>query len=56
MYFIFKDNNVTERTFGDIETRKKYSHYDLMFMIDGYDSERGAAIAGSRGYFLKVWK
>lgn len=48
-----EDNNFTERTFGDIETRKKYSHYDLMYMIDGYDGERGAAIAGSRGYFMK---
>jgi hypothetical protein len=23
-------------------------------MIDGYDGERGALIAGSRGYFMKV--
>ncbi|CAF1104498.1 unnamed protein product [Adineta steineri] len=48
-----EDNNVTERTFGDVETRKKYSHFDLMYMIDGYDGERGAAVAGSRGYFMK---
>ncbi|CAF1231091.1 unnamed protein product [Rotaria magnacalcarata] len=48
-----EDNNVTERTFGDVETRKKYSHFDLMYMIDGYDGDRGAAIAGSRGYFMK---
>jgi seryl-tRNA synthetase len=48
-----EDNNVTERTFGDVETRKKYSHFDLMTMIDGYDGERGAEIAGSRGYFMK---
>lgn len=51
---IFQDNNVTERTFGDVETRKKYSHFDLMYMIDGYDGERGAQVAGSRGYFMKV--
>ena len=25
-------------------------------MIDGYDGERGALVAGSRGYFMKVWK
>ncbi|CAF0943162.1 unnamed protein product [Adineta steineri] len=48
-----EENNKIERTFGDVETRKKYSHYDLMYMIDGYDNERGASIAGSRGYFMK---
>lgn len=48
-----EDNNITERTYGDVETRKKYSHFDLMYMIDGYDGERGALIAGSRGYFMK---
>ncbi|UJR36038.1 hypothetical protein I4U23_028775 [Adineta vaga] len=46
-------NNITERTFGDIETRKRYSHIDLMYLIDGYDGERGASVAGSRGYFMK---
>lgn len=25
-----------------------------MYMIDGYDGDRGAAVAGSRGYFMKV--
>jgi len=25
-----------------------------MYMIDGYDGERGALVAGSRGYFMKV--
>ena len=24
-----------------------------MYMIDGYDGERGALVAGSRGYFMK---
>lgn len=24
-----------------------------MYMIDGYDGERGAQVAGSRGYFMK---
>jgi len=24
-------------------------------MIDGFDGERGAIIAGSRGYFMKVY-
>ncbi len=27
-----------------------------MYMIDGYDGERGALVAGSRGYFMKVKK
>ncbi|CAF1455393.1 unnamed protein product [Rotaria sordida] len=48
-----EDNNTTERTFGDVETRKKHSHFDLMYMIGGYDGERGALVAGSRGYFMK---
>ena len=43
-----------ERTYGDCQTRKRYSHVDLMHMIDGFDGERGALVAGSRGYFLKV--
>ncbi|CAF0751399.1 unnamed protein product [Rotaria sp. Silwood1] len=48
-----EDDNITERTFGDVETRKKHSHFDLMYMIDGYDGDRGALVAGSRGYFMK---
>ena len=39
---------------GDCTVRKKYSHIDLAVMIDGVDVDRGAAVAGSRGYFLKV--
>lgn len=42
-----------ERTFGDCAGRKKYSHVDLIHMVDGVDCDRGAVIAGSRGYFLK---
>lgn len=34
--------------------RKKYSHVDLVVMVDGYEGEKGAIVAGSRGYFLKV--
>jgi seryl-tRNA synthetase len=48
-----EDNNRVERTFGDIKSRKKYSHVDLVVMIDGFDGERGTAVAGGRGYFLK---
>lgn len=35
------------------KTKKKYSHVDLIVMIDGFDGERGSAVAGGRGYFLK---
>lgn len=49
-----QENNKTERTFGDIETKKKYSHVDLITMIDGYDPEKGAVTAGGRGYYLTV--
>ena len=31
----------------------RYSHIDLIQMIDGVDMERGAAVAGGRGYFLR---
>ena len=41
-----------ERTFGDCTQKKKYSHVDLIHMIDGMDGERGTAVAGGRGYFL----
>merc|ERR1719288_278591 len=45
-------DNRTERTFGDIEQRKKYSHVDLIHMIGGMDAERGTVTAGGRGYYL----
>lgn len=48
-----EDENGIERTFGDVETRKKYSHVDLVVMVDGVDTERGAVTAGGRGYYLK---
>uniref|UniRef100_A0A158P8M1 serine--tRNA ligase n=1 Tax=Angiostrongylus cantonensis TaxID=6313 RepID=A0A158P8M1_ANGCA len=46
-------NNRVERTFGDVTVRKRYSHVDLVVMIDGFDGERGTVVAGGRGYFLK---
>ena len=46
-------DNAIVRLVGEVEGRKKYSHVDLVQMIDGVDLERGSAIAGSRGYFLK---
>ena len=39
---------------GDCEVKKRYSHVDLIHMIDGVDGDRGAVVSGSRGYFLKV--
>ncbi|CAG9812994.1 unnamed protein product [Phaedon cochleariae] len=47
-----EDNNKVERTFGDCERRKKYSHVDLIHMIDGMDGDRGAVVSGGRGYYL----
>ena len=47
-----QDENVVERTFGDCATRKKYSHVDLIHMVDGVDIERGTVTAGGRGYYL----
>jgi len=54
MSLCVQDDNGIVRTWGDVETKKKYSHIDLIHMIDGYDGERGAATAGGRGYYLKV--
>eukprot|EP00033_Pygsuia_biforma_P001090 GCRY01001241.1.p1 GENE.GCRY01001241.1~~GCRY01001241.1.p1 ORF type:complete len:463 (+),score=144.34 GCRY01001241.1:61-1389(+) len=34
---------------------KVYHHHELMHMADMYDTERGAAVAGHRGYFLKKY-
>ncbi|XP_076447670.1 serine--tRNA ligase, cytoplasmic-like [Babylonia areolata] len=48
-----EEENGIERTFGDIETKKKYCHVDLVVMVDGVDTERGAVAAGGRGYYLK---
>ncbi|KAI6187334.1 Seryl-tRNA synthetase [Aphelenchoides besseyi] len=48
-----EDNNGVERTFGDTSVEKKYSHVDLVVMVDGFDGERGSIVAGGRGYFLK---
>ncbi|XP_042875351.1 probable serine--tRNA ligase, cytoplasmic [Penaeus japonicus] len=46
-----EDNNAIVRTFGE-ETKKKYSHVDLISMIGGVDSKRGAVTSGARGYYL----
>eukprot|EP00056_Hartaetosiga_gracilis_P013486 m.224465 g.224465 ORF g.224465 m.224465 type:complete len:506 (-) comp13852_c2_seq36:2737-4254(-) len=51
-----EDFNRIERTIGDAavnQTRKKYSHVDLIEMIGGVDTKRGAVTAGNRGYYLQ---
>lgn len=47
-----EDENKVERTFGNCEAKEKYSHVDLIHMIDGMDGERGANVSGGRGYYL----
>ncbi|KAF8565440.1 hypothetical protein P879_05514 [Paragonimus westermani] len=50
---VLKENNLVIRTFGKSGFEKQYSHVDLVVMVDGYEGERGSAVAGGRGYFLK---
>lgn len=47
-----EEENKVERTFGDCARKEKYSHVDLIHMIDGMDGDRGTAVSGGRGYFL----
>ncbi|XP_011933808.1 PREDICTED: LOW QUALITY PROTEIN: serine--tRNA ligase, cytoplasmic [Cercocebus atys] len=46
-------DNKVEKIWGDCTVRKKYSHVDLVVMVDGFEGEKGAMVAGSQGYFLK---
>lgn len=47
-----EDENKVERTFGDCTAKGKYSHVDLIHMIDGWNGEKGTVVSGGRGYFL----
>lgn len=47
-----EDENKVERTYGDCTVTKKYSHVDLIVMIDGMNGEKGTIVSGGRGYFL----
>lgn len=47
-----EDENKVERTFGNCSTQGKYSHVDLIQMIDGMNGDKGAVVSGGRGYFL----
>ncbi|XP_052068177.1 serine--tRNA ligase, cytoplasmic-like [Mytilus californianus] len=48
-----EDENGIDRMVGDCTTKKKYSHVDLVVMVDGHEGDRGAVTAGGRGYYLK---
>ncbi|XP_064398741.1 serine--tRNA ligase, cytoplasmic-like [Halichondria panicea] len=53
-----EDNNGIERLVGDCTSRKKYSHIDLLHMINGVETEKATIAAGNRCYYLKgaaVW-
>lgn len=47
-----EDENKVERTYGDCSAKGKYSHVDLIVMIDGMNGDKGAVVSGGRGYFL----
>lgn len=44
---------MVERMHGPCNFRKKYSHVDLIAMVDGADMHRGTVVAGNRCYYLK---
>jgi seryl-tRNA synthetase len=48
------DNGIV-KTWGECKPKdpKLRPHHELLYMIDGYDPEAGANVAGHRGYFLK---
>jgi seryl-tRNA synthetase len=48
-----EDNTGRVKIVGDCKTTKKYSHVDLVVMVDGVELEAGVGVAGNRGYFLK---
>ncbi len=53
---IFQDeeHNRVERTWGTPrDPTGLLNHHDLLWRIGGYEPERGVAVAGHRGYFLK---
>lgn len=48
-----EEENAIVRTYGESGVSKKYSHVDLITMVDGVEIEKGAVVAGGRGYYLK---
>jgi len=47
-----KDNEVVA-VWGTRTPTGRWNHHQLLWMIDGYEPDRGSAIAGHRAYFLK---
>ena len=45
-----KDNEVVNK-WGTCKQDAKYSHHELLYMIGGYEPERGVRVAGHRAYF-----
>ena len=54
LYTYVQDDNKVERTFGDSSVRKRYSHIDLLHMIDGVEMQKATVAAGNRCYYMKV--
>ena len=53
---VFQDEeqNRVERTWGTPrDPAGLLNHHDLLWRIGGYEPDRGVAVAGHRGYFLK---
>jgi len=49
-----EDNNGLIKKWGEFPTGETLKrHFELLYLLDGYDSERGVKVAGHRGYFLK---
>lgn len=50
-----EDDNLEIKVWGERKPQSaaRYHHHELLYMIDGYSSERGVAVAGHRAYFLK---
>ncbi|KAL2114595.1 hypothetical protein VUR80DRAFT_4578 [Thermomyces stellatus] len=54
-----EDNNVVHKTWAPegvtVEKKDCLSHHEVLQRLDGYDQDRGAKVAGHRGYFLRQW-
>ena len=49
-----EDHNRFERSWGTPrDPVGLLNHHDLLWRIGGYEPDRGVAVAGHRGYFLK---
>ena len=51
---VCQDENTVERVSGDCSLRKRYSHIDLLYMVDGVETQQATVVAGNRCYYLKV--